>query len=90
MDRARRCRIRQDLGILELLATAGLILPAVLDIAPVMVPVTAVCWILLMLGAMATHARWRATVMPPAWQTSQARISGAESGFGRVQKSSSA
>ncbi len=44
-------------GVLELLAAAGLILPAVLDIAPVMVPVTAVCWVLLMIGAMITHGR---------------------------------
>jgi hypothetical protein len=45
------------LGLLELLAAAGLILPAVVDIAPVMVPVTAVCWVLLMIGAMITHGR---------------------------------
>ncbi len=45
------------LGVLELLAAVGLILPAVLDIAPVMVPVTAVCWALLMVGAMVTHGR---------------------------------
>jgi hypothetical protein len=31
--------------------------PAVLDIAPVMVPVTATCWVLLMIGAMITHGR---------------------------------
>ena len=47
----------KTLGVLELLAAAGLILPAALDIAPVMVPVTAICWILLMIGAMITHAR---------------------------------
>jgi len=47
----------RTLGVLELLAAAGLILPAALDIAPVMVPVTAVCWILLMIGAMITHGR---------------------------------
>lgn len=47
----------KTLGILELLAAIGLILPAVLDIAVVMVPVTAVCWILLMVGAMITHGR---------------------------------
>jgi EamA domain-containing membrane protein RarD len=47
----------KTLGVLELLAAAGLILPAVLDIAPVMVPVTAVCWAVLMVGAMITHAR---------------------------------
>ena len=47
----------KTLGVLELLAAVGLILPAVLDIAPVMVPVTAVCWVLLMVGAMVTHGR---------------------------------
>jgi hypothetical protein len=47
----------RTLGALEVLAAVGLILPAVLDIAPVMVPVTAVCWVLLMVGAMITHGR---------------------------------
>jgi DoxX-like protein len=47
----------KTLGVLELLAAAGLILPAVVDIAPVMVPVTAVCWVVLMIGAMITHGR---------------------------------
>ncbi|MGD1218357.1 MULTISPECIES: DoxX family protein [Streptomyces] len=45
------------LGFLELAAAVGLILPAVVDIAPVLVPVTAVCWVLLMIGAMMTHFR---------------------------------
>ncbi|GAB2959120.1 DoxX family protein [Streptomyces pseudoechinosporeus] len=47
----------KTLGVLELLAAAGLILPAAVDIAPVLVPVTAVCWVLLMVGAMVTHGR---------------------------------
>ncbi|MEU8385799.1 DoxX family protein [Streptosporangium sp. NPDC048865] len=47
----------KTLGILELLAALGLILPALLGVAPVMVPVTAVCWVLLMVGAMITHGR---------------------------------
>ncbi|MCO1594435.1 DoxX family protein [Micromonospora sp. RHAY321] len=47
----------KTLGVLELLAAAGLILPAALDIAPVLVPVTAVCWVLLMVGAMIAHLR---------------------------------
>jgi hypothetical protein len=47
----------KTLGALELLAAVGLILPAVLGVAPVMVPVTAVCWVLLMIGAMITHGR---------------------------------
>ncbi|MEV0929395.1 DoxX family protein [Streptomyces phaeochromogenes] len=47
----------KTLGVLELLAALGLILPAALDVAPVLVPVTAVCWVLLMIGAMVTHGR---------------------------------
>jgi hypothetical protein len=47
----------KTLGVLELLAAVGLILPAVVGIAPVMVAVTAVCWVLLMVGAMITHGR---------------------------------
>ncbi len=47
----------KTLGVLEILAAIGLVLPAVLDVAPVMVPVTAVCWVLLMIGAMITHGR---------------------------------
>ncbi|MFI9407308.1 DoxX family protein [Nocardia sp. NPDC052316] len=46
------------LGVLEILAAFGLILPAVLDIAPVLVPVTAVCWVALMIGAIAVHLRY--------------------------------
>ncbi|MCX4429118.1 DoxX family protein [Streptomyces mirabilis] len=47
----------KTLGVLELLAATGLILPAVVGIAPVLAPVTAVCWVLLMAGAMITHGR---------------------------------
>ena len=47
----------KTLGVLELLAAAGLILPAVVDVAPMMVPITAVCWVALMIGAMITHGR---------------------------------
>ena len=47
----------RTLGVLEILAAIGLVLPAVLGVAPVMVPVTAACWIALMIGAMITHGR---------------------------------
>lgn len=47
----------KSLGVLELLAAIGLILPAAVGVAPVMVPVTAVCWTALMVGAMITHGR---------------------------------
>jgi hypothetical protein len=47
----------KTLGVLELCAAVGLILPAVVDVAPVLVPITAVCWVALMVGAMITHGR---------------------------------
>ncbi|NUR86963.1 MAG: DoxX family protein [Nonomuraea sp.] len=50
-------RFVRTLGGLEFLAALGLTLPAVLGIAPALVPVTAVCWVLLMIGAMITHVR---------------------------------
>jgi hypothetical protein len=50
-------RFVKGLGVLELLAAVGLILPAVLGIGAVMVPVTALCWVALMIGAMVTHGR---------------------------------
>lgn len=45
------------IGGLEVLAAIGLILPAVLDIVPVLVPLAAVGLIALMLGAAITHGR---------------------------------
>ncbi|WP_221327672.1 DoxX family protein [Actinoplanes sp. L3-i22] len=47
----------KTLGVLEILAAFGLILPALTGIAPVLVPITAACWILLMIGALITHYR---------------------------------
>ncbi|MFF7985534.1 DoxX family protein [Streptomyces sp. NPDC007901] len=47
----------KTLGVLELLAAAGLVLPAVTGVAPVLVPVTATAWTPLMIGAMITHGR---------------------------------
>jgi DoxX-like family len=45
------------IGALEILGAAGLILPAVLDIAPVLVPVTATCVALLFVGAVIMRRR---------------------------------
>lgn len=49
----------KTIGALEFLAAIGLILPAVLDIVPVLVPIAAVGLIALMTGAAITHARRR-------------------------------
>lgn len=48
----------KTLGGLEILAAIGLVLPAVVGIAAVLVPVTAICWVVLMVGAMITHIRY--------------------------------
>jgi hypothetical protein len=53
----------KTLGGLELLAAVGLILPAALDIAPVLVPLAGVGVVLLMVGATIVHLR-RAQVVP--------------------------
>jgi uncharacterized membrane protein YoaK (UPF0700 family) len=45
------------IGGLEILAAIGLILPAVVDIVPVLVPLAAVGLVLIMAGAAITHAR---------------------------------
>ena len=54
------------IGTLELLAAAGLILPAVLAIVPVLVPVTATCVAALFVGAATMRLRRgeRATITP--------------------------
>ena len=51
------------IGVLEIAAAVGLILPALLDIAPVLVPLAALGLVLLMLGAIVTHARRGETQM---------------------------
>ena len=45
------------IGIAELLGAIGLILPAALHIAPILVPLAAVGLVLVMVGAAAVHAR---------------------------------
>ena len=45
------------IGALEVLAAAGLILPAALDIAPVLVPVAALGLVAIMVGAVITRIR---------------------------------
>lgn len=47
----------KGIGALEVLGAVGLILPALLDIAPILVPLAAVGLVLLMVGAIITHVR---------------------------------
>ena len=50
-------RTVKTIGALEVLAAIGLILPAALGIAPVLVPLAAVGLVIVMIGAVITHAR---------------------------------
>jgi hypothetical protein len=47
----------KTLGVVEILAAVGLIVPAIVNIDPVLVPVTATCWVVLMVAAIITHLR---------------------------------
>ena len=47
----------RTIGVLELAAALGLVLPWALDIAPVLTPLAAVGVVALMIGAMLTHRR---------------------------------
>ncbi len=47
------------IGALEVLGAIGLVLPRLLDIAPVLVPLAALGIALIMVGAVITHARRR-------------------------------
>jgi uncharacterized membrane protein YphA (DoxX/SURF4 family) len=51
------------IGGLEVLAAIGLILPAALDVVPVLVPLAAVGLVVLMLGAAVAHGRRKETPM---------------------------
>ena len=51
------------IGALEVLGALGLILPAALDIAPVLVPLAATGLALVMVGAIVVHARRKETPM---------------------------
>lgn len=52
-----RAALVKSIGVLEILAAIGLIVPALAGIAPVFVPLAAVGLVLVMLGAAALHAR---------------------------------
>ncbi len=51
------------IGALEVLAAIGLVLPAALDVLPVLVPLAAIGLIALMIGAAITHGRRKESPM---------------------------
>ncbi len=53
----------RTIGVLELLAALGLILPALTGILPILTPLAALGLVLIMLGAMLTHLRRKESPM---------------------------
>ncbi len=47
----------RTIGVLEILAALGLILPPLLNIAPILAPLAATGLVLIMIGAIVTHTR---------------------------------
>lgn len=56
------------IGSAEILGAVGLILPALVDVAPILVPIAATALAVTMIGAIATHIRRHefALIAPPA------------------------
>jgi hypothetical protein len=52
------------LGLAEIAGAIGLVLPATLHRAPVLVPIAAVCLAALMIGAVETHRRLQESFVP--------------------------
>jgi len=52
------------LGLTEVAGALGLVLPAALHVALVLVPISAVCLAVLMLGAVQTHRRFHESIVP--------------------------
>ncbi len=50
-------RMVRTIGVLEILAALGLILPPLLGIAPILAPLAATGLVLIMIGAIVTHTR---------------------------------
>lgn len=50
------------IGVVEVLGAAGLILPAVTHIAPILVPIAAIGLVVVMVGAASVHARRKETM----------------------------
>lgn len=55
----------RGIGALELLGAVGLVLPPLVDVAPVLAPLAATGLVLVMAGAVATHVRRDETPVPP-------------------------
>lgn len=53
------------IGALQLLGAVGLVLPALLDVAPVLTPIAATCLALVMAGAVVVHLRRKEAFVPP-------------------------
>ena len=53
------------IGVVEVLAAAGLVLPAALGVLPILVPIAAAALVPLMIGAAVVHLKLHETPAPP-------------------------
>ena len=53
------------LGILELLGAIGILLPSLINVYPVLTPITAVCFCIVLIGAFAIHMKNKESKMLP-------------------------
>jgi len=52
------------IGVLEVLGAIGVILPALVDVAPILSPIAATCLALVMIPAIAVHVRRKESAVP--------------------------
>lgn len=52
------------IGALEILAAIGIIVPALTGVAPILSPIAAMCWLILLIGAIVVHVRRKESAVP--------------------------
>ena len=54
----------KSIGVLEIIAAVGIIVPALTGIAPLLSPIAALCWLALLIGAIVVHTRRKESAVP--------------------------
>lgn len=54
----------KTIGVLEIIAAVGIIVPALTGIAPLLSPIAALCWLALLIGAIVVHTRRKESAVP--------------------------
>ena len=54
----------KTIGALEVIAAIGIVVPALTGTAPLLSPIAAVCWLILLIGAIVVHVRRKESAIP--------------------------